>query len=191
MGTCSFPGRYRVTGIRVTLSSVLSTDNGRSTMNHGYFSLTKLYCCRRTAPLAGNTVTIAQMLPLPNLKIIDCLQENISSLLDSLQNKVVPVLELRVPFGPQSKNSVAKFSDLPGSYSFVWCSIILCVTVYAFRIRVSAVLLKRTLQERIFSYCRLTVFITETMRRRTFQLHLRCERKPQTFFAVWLLALQK
>jgi hypothetical protein len=58
------------------------------------------------------------MLPLPNLKIMDGLQENVSSLLDRLQNKDVPVLELRVPFGLQSKNSVAESSDLPGSYSF-------------------------------------------------------------------------
>lgn len=118
VGTSLFRGRYLVTGTRVTLSSVLSTDNGRSTTNLGYFSVTVLYCCLRTAPLASNTVTIAQTLPLPNLKIIDGLQENVSSLLDRLQNKVVPVLELRVPFGPQSKNSVAEFSDLPGSYSF-------------------------------------------------------------------------
>lgn len=103
MGTCLFHGRYLVTGVRVTLSSVLSTDNGRRTMKNGYFSVTKLYCCRRTAPLASNTVTIAQMLPLPNLKITDCLQENVSSLLDRLQNKVVPVLELRAPLAHRGR----------------------------------------------------------------------------------------
>jgi hypothetical protein len=61
------------------------------------------YCRLRIAPLVRKFVTFAQILPTPNLKIIDGLNENYFLFWIVSKTRLSPLLELRIASSPPSK----------------------------------------------------------------------------------------
>jgi hypothetical protein len=84
-------------------SSVLSTESGITAMILGPPTEVVFYCRLRIVPLMRKFVTFAQILPTPNLKIIDGLEENDFLFWTVSKTSLSPLSELRIAFRPPSK----------------------------------------------------------------------------------------
>jgi hypothetical protein len=85
------------------LSSLLSTVTGTTAMILGPFTEVVFYCRLRITPLVRKSVTFAQILPTPNLKIIDGLKENDFLCWTDSKTSLSLLSELRIAFSPPSK----------------------------------------------------------------------------------------
>jgi hypothetical protein len=94
-----------------SLSSVLSTDVGIPAVILGPSTEVVFYSRMRIAPLVKIFVTFAQILPTPNLKIIDGLKENDFLFWIVSKTRLSLLFELRIAFSPPSKNLLTETCD--------------------------------------------------------------------------------